>query len=885
MTQHHVLVAVDFFPNQGGISRYVHGLAEGLRQIGQRVTVVAPMGSVLPFDLDPTYALIVDEQSDARLRGGRKMERHDERIRRFLGSIHTHDPIDYLLVMHPFYYGPATVAFARTHGIPSAAFAYGFEVRSQLDADDIDPTSLPYRTRRVYAEADLVFPISEFTANVVEALLGTRREMEVTGCGLFDRELDAGVQRSPVYDPADRRDRRRELGLSTAATVMFVGRLVPSKSVETFIDAISRRSDVEAWVIGDGPQRDVLEQMANDHGVSARIRFFGDVDEERKWSLLSSADALVLPSVELSTGAYEGFGIVLLEASAAGSVALGSRSGGIPDALAGGDAGRLFAPGDPSELAEAIDWVVAEPAAVAATVENARGLLRSRFNWKAIATNVYDCLVHASAVVREESSRRSGSGQSRRDRWLVVTDAFPPNNRGGAEVSLELIVRRLRERNQHIDVAVLDPATRVPQTIAEDAMGSVFRLPFRDGWLPEPHRWPSHRARRIAGLHPVATRLAIGGAYLARRDGSIFRDRARRLWLYRQLRAVGKHGLMPISDVDMVGGTPMRSLGSLLSTRTYTGIHADNYRSIMIASAAVQDLPWSALVRDNRFFCAHPGGDMRIGQDICGHCLFECTSVIDDMDVRSSLVSVMEETIAGRRAGLARASAVAGTSQFLTDGLQQVMPSGREIHRVRSPVEEATYIDVIQAGIQQRQPPQILVVGMVGHNKGTTLLPDFATRLSRVTPEFTLAICGRGHLLDSTMQEAEARGVRSHFAPRGFLGREEMYREYARSSIVLIPAIWPEPFGRVPLESGMSRRPVVAFGTGGLPEVIRHDETGLLVEPGDLDGLVQRVAQLLASPGKRSRMGEEGRRFIAQEFNIDRAADEMEALWRAACDS
>jgi glycosyltransferase involved in cell wall biosynthesis len=879
--QHYLLVAVDFFPKVGGIARYVHGLSEGLRQLGHQVTVLAPRGSALPVEVGATYTLLVDEASDAGVRAGARMAREDKRIADLLTAVHNRKPIDRLMVMHPFYYGLATITFARQNGIPSAAFAYGYEVRSQVGSGGEATNSLPARTRRVYAEADAVFPISDFTAKVTAALLGKQRPMTVTGCGLSDHEIERGMQQSPSYDPAVRRTRRRDLGLGDAPAVAFVGRLVPSKSVDTLVRAVAEQSRVQAWILGDGPQHDYLKQLAADYRVADRVLFFGGVDESRKWEMLSAADALVLPSRELQDGAYEGFGIVLLEASAAGCVALGSRSGGIPDAVADGQTGRLFEPGDASDLAAAITWVVDEPDAAAATVIAARSKLRTRLNWPAIAADVASKLGESESPKRL-STRSSALSRPTASRWLVVTDAFPPNNRGGAEVSLELIVRRLRERGRHVDVAVLDADARVPQLSVEEDMGSVFRLPFRDSWLPEPHRWPSRRARQLTGVHPIVTKAAMVGAYLGRRDGSPVRDRARRLWLYRHLGAIGKQGLMPISDEDLLAGPAVRALQSLLKTGRYTGVHADNYRSIMVTSASVQDQRWSALVRDNRFFCAHPGGDMRVAQNVCGHCLFECTSVVKDLDIRSSLVSLMEETIVARRARLAGASVVAGTSEFLIDEVRRVLPSGRDVHRVRSPVEDSRYIDVVQAGVGQRQPPQILVVGMVGHNKGTGLLPEFAARLATITPEFSLALCGRGHLLDATLEQAETMGVRSYFSPLGFLSRDEMYREYARSTIVLVPAIWPEPFGRVPLESGMSRRPIVAFGTGGLPEVIRHDETGLLVEPRDLPGLVTAVAQLLASPAQRRRMGEAGRRFIAEEFNVGRAADEMEALWQAS---
>jgi len=67
-----------------------------------------------------------------------------------------------------------------------------------------------------------------------------------------------------------------------------------------------------------------------------------------------------------------------------------------------------------------------------------------------------------------------------------------------------------------------------------------------------------------------------------------------------------------------------------------------------------------------------------------------------------------------------------------------------------------------------------------------------------------------------------------------------------------------DSFGIVYLEAWANGKPVVAANAGGVPEVVTHDETGLLVEFGDVDGLAQALGRLIADPAVASRLGENG---------------------------
>jgi glycosyltransferase involved in cell wall biosynthesis len=135
--------------------------------------------------------------------------------------------------------------------------------------------------------------------------------------------------------------------------VVYIGRLVAAKGVDVLLRSLGRLDGVRAAIAGDGPERDRLERLAREQGLEERATFHGWVDDDERARLLASARTLVLPSLW-----DEPFGIVGLEALAAGVPVVASDVGGIPSWLADGEAGLLVPRGDSDALAEALGVVL-----------------------------------------------------------------------------------------------------------------------------------------------------------------------------------------------------------------------------------------------------------------------------------------------------------------------------------------------------------------------------------------------------------------------------------------------------------------------------------------------------------------------------------------------
>jgi len=101
----------------------------------------------------------------------------------------------------------------------------------------------------------------------------------------------------------------------------------------------------------------------------------------------------------------------------------------------------------------------------------------------------------------------------------------------------------------------------------------------------------------------------------------------------------------------------------------------------------------------------------------------------------------------------------------------------------------------------------------------------------------------------------------------GWSSRQQLLRCYEAADVVVVPSVWPEPFGLVGIEAMAYGRPVVAFRSGGIPEWLAHGETGFLVENGDVAGMGQRIGELLADPQLRLRMGRAARDMVRREFS------------------
>ena len=128
---------------------------------------------------------------------------------------------------------------------------------------------------------------------------------------------------------------------------------------------------------------------------------------------------------------------------------------------------------------------------------------------------------------------------------------------------------------------------------------------------------------------------------------------------------------------------------------------------------------------------------------------------------------------------------------------------------------------------------------------------------------------------DSEVEAALANPA-SHVTWLGELSDVEA--AFRLSGIVAVPSRI-EMLGKVCLEAMACGRPVVAFKVGGIPEVVIHGETGLLVPPGDITGFAAALVELLRRPDERRRLGQAARARAESFFDLKKMVRSFESLY------
>ena len=177
---------------------------------------------------------------------------------------------------------------------------------------------------------------------------------------------------------------------SDSYVVLTVGRVVPRKGHRHVIRALPKLDeDVQYCVVGPG-ETEHLEQIADSENVSDRVHILGKVSERSLPGVYALADVFVMPS-DFVKGDVESFGLVYLEANAAGTPVIGSRIGGIPSAIKHGETGLLCDP-NPESVADSISTVLSDPRLGAELSRNGIEWARSH-DWSHIVDK-WDTTVH-----------------------------------------------------------------------------------------------------------------------------------------------------------------------------------------------------------------------------------------------------------------------------------------------------------------------------------------------------------------------------------------------------------------------------------------------------------------------------------------------------------
>jgi len=236
-------------------------------------------------------------------------------------------------------------------------------------------------------------PILSWTINNsdgVVAISGATRNSAVEISARSDIEvIPYGVNMEQFFTESDGAAIKRRYNLD-GHVVLFCGRLVERKGVEYLIRAmpsvIANIPNTSLLVVGEGPEKSGLMQLAVSLGVRNRITFAGSVSNEDLLKFYAACDVFVLPAIVDTYGDTEGFGIVLVEAMASGKPVIGTSVGGISSWFDENEAyGFLVEQKDPINLSKKITTLLNDDKMRKEFGRNARRVAETRFSFSKIA--------------------------------------------------------------------------------------------------------------------------------------------------------------------------------------------------------------------------------------------------------------------------------------------------------------------------------------------------------------------------------------------------------------------------------------------------------------------------------------------------------------------
>jgi len=377
-----LLVTQDFPPAVGGIQTYSKALADRFARATEHFGVLAPaQRGAAAIDAELEYPVFrIPVPSDGM------------RYALFPYLSYICWKGGFRVAFLAQWYSGAAAAMAKRAGLLDRVYAaaHGQELlRVPSEGKWLGRAYVRHR-QHVLPELDGFFPVSRYTGSLLEALEVPASKIHV---------VVNGTDVSRFALTADERARlsqwRLEHGLGAGPLLLTAARLVRRKGVDAVLaalPAIARKvPDVHYAVVGSGPERDNLERLARELGVRERVSFLGKIPDRDVVMAYNACDVFVMPA-RFEHPSVEGFGLVFREANACGKPVVGTRTGGIADAIDDGRTGLLIEPDALEALTTAVLRLLEDPAYAAKLGEQGRALVTETGTWQHAADRMLEVM-------------------------------------------------------------------------------------------------------------------------------------------------------------------------------------------------------------------------------------------------------------------------------------------------------------------------------------------------------------------------------------------------------------------------------------------------------------------------------------------------------------
>jgi glycosyltransferase involved in cell wall biosynthesis len=224
-----------------------------------------------------------------------------------------------------------------------------------------------------------------------------------------------------------------------------------------------------------------------------------------------------------------------------------------------------------------------------------------------------------------------------------------------------------------------------------------------------------------------------------------------------------------------------------------------------------------------------------------------------------------------------RAAAVICISDFARSQVASLLPgAGRDhLHTVRCGIDTTAFRPVPREG-DAGGTPTILCVAALSPRKGHDVLIGALRRLHDTGLTAHLTLVGDGPERGALDAQAAALGLADHVTFAGAVGHDRVPAFYASADVFCLPS-FAEGVPTVLMEAMATELPVVATDVMGVPELVEHERSGLLVRPARADLLADALARLLSDAELRRGLGREGRVRVEREYERTRSVAALRA--------
>ena len=231
-----------------------------------------------------------------------------------------------------------------------------------------------------------------------------------------------------------------------------------------------------------------------------------------------------------------------------------------------------------------------------------------------------------------------------------------------------------------------------------------------------------------------------------------------------------------------------------------------------------------------------------------------------------------------------RATRVTTVSKFLAGDIQRMLPALHAgVQVTPMPVDVSGFLE--GARMAKLDPPRLLYAGNLVPSKGVDILLRAVAELTRQGVACQLKILGEGPARSELESLARDLGIGSRTVWSDFVPQARMASEYGASTVTVLPSRGhAEGLGLSLVEALLAGSAVVGTAAGGIPEVVVHEQTGLLARDGDPTDLAIQLERLLTDAPLRERLTRAGKEHVLRTYAPEAAIDRFLEIYDAVAD-